>query len=180
MQAGVPCTDACRCTGCQNCKGQAAKGPNPPENGPASKAPRLNSQASASDLRPEPSAHSDDRAASDGHRVSMSFERQPSLKGPKSAGSRPSGPSRPLPPHPAPPGFHYVMQPMDEPEMPIERQPASSRPMKPTPQGPITFMSRCALCPISTCIVSAASFSCSGGLTAPVKAPHVVQQNAAA
>ncbi len=142
MQAGVPCTDACRCTGCQNCKGKEGKPADLQENGPEPKAPKLNAQASASDLRPGMSGHSNDRTSSGSFRMSMPFERQLSIKGPKSAGSRPSGPPRPMPPHPAPPGFHYVMQPVDEPEMPV-MQSANSQPFKRALSGPTSsFMSR--------------------------------------
>ncbi|KAK9856779.1 hypothetical protein WJX84_006692 [Apatococcus fuscideae] len=131
FQAGVPCTDACRCSGCQNHKGEAC---NPTDIGPNPKIQRLTSRSSdpvplpafsgPATSGPSISGPSDKRTASGGQQASVALNRRPSVK-----------PSRPMPPRSAPPGYHYVMQPMDEPNMTMPQH-VTSRPMQPPLRGP--------------------------------------------
>ncbi len=127
-QAGVPCTSACRCTGCQNHKGEACNGAGTPETGAEVKPQRQGSRASGSDLRPAGSGHSDERTVSEGTRRPVAPKRRP----------KPSVPDHPpqLPPGWPPAGYHYVMQPVDEPMDEAAQQPVTSRAMPPPQQAP--------------------------------------------
>lgn len=126
VQAGVPCTDACRCSGCQNHKGDAC---NPAENGPAPKVQRLTSRSSdptphSASSGPAISGLSDEQTASIGQRAPIALERRPSVK-----------PSKPVPPRTAPAGYHYVMQPVEEPHA-STAQHASTGFIQPALRGP--------------------------------------------
>ena len=125
-QAGVPCTDACRCSGCQNHKGDAC---NPAGNASDPKVQRLTSRSS--DPIPHPASSgpaisglSDEQTASVGQRAPLALERRPSIK-----------PSKPAPPRTAPAGYHYVMQPVEEPHASTAQHVASGL-IQPPMRGP--------------------------------------------